>query len=311
MKHVRTFDESNQLREFSWDINESLVMHYLTCNSYYKLEFIKEAFVSSSLDSENPGTVAVVDGKELKLTPFKFQNVPPPMCSLKLDFQVPISHVSFLIFGCGDNMCVQLTDNSVHFFKSNFKSRSVDMPKLIGSMHLDNPDLFDYRQSQWARENMLMVLAYNRKEGHDSVQIIYFKEENSAVSVLRKETIRLDSKKIIRLQMCHDGRIILQDVEGNIFEAQEEEGTWTCQLRETFPTLCPRFDSFTIGKDANDKETVYIGLTGCNKLYLNQKLLSRECTSFFVNSEYLLLTTFSQNLNLIPRTVEYEGGNFC
>ena len=50
-----------------------------------------------------------------------------------------------------------------------------------------------------------------------------------------------------------------------------------------------------------------VGLTERGKLYANDRLLSGECTSFFLRNDWLALTTTSHTARFLPLDVKYDG----
>lgn len=305
LKHSISFDESDGLLKFYWDPLKPLTVHYLTFTGIYgAVQFVTDVYVSQSLSSENPGTVVVVDGNCLKMTPFKFQNVPPPMCSLTLELSKPVSHVSFLGFGNGDNICVQSNDGWIFFYKSEITSpKNIMLPSLIGSIQLPDSNRFHYRQTHWAQKDVAIAISYDKKENADAVAIIYIQE---GMLIRKTQYIRVSRHPLCRLQISSIGDVLVQDEEGNIFEVQIRDDSATFEVAEPFPECCSWFTSVAI--EEKDKNTIlYVGMTDSNKLFLNQQLLSAECTSFFVHNHHLLLTTFSHKLCLVPLNSTFEG----
>ena len=50
-----------------------------------------------------------------------------------------------------------------------------------------------------------------------------------------------------------------------------------------------------------------IGLTDRNKLYANDRLLSSDCTSFFVHNDFLVLTTFGHTARFVEVDIGFDG----
>ena len=270
------------------------------------MKFVKDVYVSPSLTSENPGTVAVVDGSSLKLTPFKIQNVPPPMSSLSLELPRPISHVSFLGTGNGDDICVMLNDDQLYFFKSQIDCPKIQLPILIGTLSLKDQETFHYRQVHWVRKDLVVAIVHNKNEGYDGLLVLKIKEEESKVYVTNRELVRVSHQNVVRLHISSLGHILVLDEEGMIFELDiGAETTISKMCCESFPEVCSWFTSLTVGIE--NSEVAYIGLTESNKLYFNQKLLSSECTSYFVHNRHILYTTFSHKLCLLPRKASFQG----
>ena len=87
---------------------------------------------SSSLDVANAGTVAVIDGKKLLLTPFKKHNVPPPMSHLQLDLESCAIHCCFDPSLRAGNVAVLLSNGTVEIW-TNADGKQLDA-KHIGTL---------------------------------------------------------------------------------------------------------------------------------------------------------------------------------
>ncbi|GAA6031547.1 hypothetical protein JCM8097_006514 [Rhodosporidiobolus ruineniae] len=69
---------------FSWHPESPLSLSLLTPSGISSFSLAWDTFASTRRAPEDDGTVAVVDGAGLKLTPFRVLNVPPPMAGLVL-----------------------------------------------------------------------------------------------------------------------------------------------------------------------------------------------------------------------------------
>jgi elongator complex protein 1 len=306
LKHAIHFDKSDVLLKFYWDPVQPYVAHYLRFGGLYgRIQFIADIYVSGSLSVNNPATVAVVDGNMLKLTPFRFQNVPPPMSSLTLELSNTISHVSFLASGNGDNICIHTNDGKLSFFESQIKChKSIQIPSFLGSLQLPDLDTIHYRQVIWVQKDVIVAISYNRRELCDTVAILYLEEENSNLTIRKKVHVCIADHHLSRIHIGHMGEILVQSIAGTVIEIYDySTADPRYVVRDTFPEFCPWFSSVPI----ENNEVLYVGMSDSNKLYLNQKLLSAECTSYFIHTHHLLFTTFSHKLCLMPLNSSYQG----
>lgn len=90
----------------SWHPERALDILFTTSNSSAEWSFAWDTYKSHSQFPVDTGSVAVVDGTTLLLTPFRTQNVPPPMasCSLPLKCSNPPIHTAFS--PTGDHLAV-------------------------------------------------------------------------------------------------------------------------------------------------------------------------------------------------------------
>jgi elongator complex protein 1 len=306
LKQAIHFDKSDSLLKFYWDPVQPLVAHYLTSGGLYgRFQFIAEVYVSQSLSAKNPGTVIVVDGNMLKLTPFKFQNVPPPMSSLTFGLSKPACHVSFLVADHGDNICVQTNDGVLSFFESQIKShKSIQTPLLRGSVQLPDLDKFYYRQATWAEKNTVVAISYDRSGCFDEVAILHIQEKNSTIFISEAEYLRITDDSLSSIRLGPSREILVQSRTGTVFEiVVSSTSDSSFVMRGKLPEFCPWLSLARL----ENQESLYVGMSGSNRLYLNQKLLSAECTSYFIHNHHLLFTTFSHKLCLLPLNSSCEG----
>ncbi|KAF8594643.1 IkappaB kinase complex, IKAP component [Ceratobasidium sp. AG-I] len=76
--------ESGRYTQVVWHPENALRLICATSHSIEDRTFVWDTCASSSQLDASPGSVAVVDGESTLMTPFKLQNVPPPMSSFKL-----------------------------------------------------------------------------------------------------------------------------------------------------------------------------------------------------------------------------------
>jgi elongator complex protein 1 len=100
--------------------------------TYQNHRFYMDVLKSTSLHKDNLGTVAVMDGNQILLTPFKKHNVPPPMSHSALKLASPALHLSFDNTELGQKMVVLLSNGSLEIW-SGVDSKQSDI-KLISTL---------------------------------------------------------------------------------------------------------------------------------------------------------------------------------
>ncbi|GAA6056745.1 hypothetical protein JCM3770_005875 [Rhodotorula araucariae] len=91
---------SSQSRGLAWHPEKPLSLSLLAPRGVEAYELCWDTLRSDRAAPHDDGTVAVIDGAETKLTPFRLQNVPPPMCALALKSPSsspsrPPAHIAF------------------------------------------------------------------------------------------------------------------------------------------------------------------------------------------------------------------------
>ena len=83
LKQEFTFDgptHREPMASFAWDVeNANRLLMALQCGQLHEYTFYGSVDQTRGLTSVNPAAVAVVDGQQLQLTPFRLAVVPPPM----------------------------------------------------------------------------------------------------------------------------------------------------------------------------------------------------------------------------------------
>ncbi|GAA5945114.1 hypothetical protein JCM3775_000913 [Rhodotorula graminis] len=91
---------SLESRGFAWHPEKAHSLALVTPSGAQAYELSWDTYRSERAAPMDDGTVAVVDGADIKLTPFRLQNVPPPMCAMTLGSPTastsrPPAHIAF------------------------------------------------------------------------------------------------------------------------------------------------------------------------------------------------------------------------
>ncbi|KAJ3328225.1 hypothetical protein HDU91_004164, partial [Kappamyces sp. JEL0680] len=142
--------------QFRWDEELPSRLHVLHAdNSYHRLRFSHQILKSASLAEENRGTVAVIDGQEVLLTPFKFHNT---------KHASPAIHVSFSPTLAAEDIAVLLSDGTI-----DFRGRVTGKPGDVvekGTLRLSAMS-FSIRQIAWIQPLLVLALGFDAKLGGD------------------------------------------------------------------------------------------------------------------------------------------------
>ena len=270
-----TLESKSGFKKMKFDLEDPLVLH-TTSNDlvYARYEFKMETLRSKGMS----GSVAVIDGKTVLLTPFSRANVPPPMSLYQIEMEKQVLNVCFGFAKIGNNseeeIIVVLCESNVEFHTIG------SQPLKIGELQIEyqNP-----RQIALV-SNTLVILHHSNNsrvavlELDISANGIYLKNDYKVNHDhdLEVQSLVCDSKtSTIALQTCH----------GQIYELSLAE-----YYVPTFTTSFPRKCTWTDVANFKDGKG-FIGLTSKNKLYLDEKLLLPDCSSFLVHEEFLIATT--------------------
>ncbi|ORX82781.1 IkappaB kinase complex, IKAP component [Anaeromyces robustus] len=305
--------ELGMVSSIEWDPEKPLKLHIIT-TKYMYLQYDYEWLIfSSTFVSENdPATVIVIDGKEVLYTPFRYQNVPPPMSSFKVNLEENASYISFAPINIGDDFCVLLSNNTAQFFKSKVNNKPIEGPSLIGTIKLPGKNIH-YRQLTWINEDTLIAISHdlNVVNNIEKLLCIKIKYEGNEISIVKisEKSFEDDNNRIVRL-ICNSSTkdILMESTDASLYSINIDENLniiykpfeECLQLND----ICPWLAVTYIGKEQKTK--CVIGLTPRNRLYANEKLIVSNCTSFYIHSDFLIFTTLTHTARFLPLNIPFD-----
>ncbi|KAF9295803.1 hypothetical protein BGZ74_010603 [Mortierella antarctica] len=303
--------ENSSVAGFQWDVESALVLHVVTeSGSYQRNQYCWDNNVNEMLSPENAGTAAVVDGANLMLTPFRVMNVPPPMSAFTMALPYAIQHVSFSTLHGGDDMAVLLADQRIAFYEMADKAtRPMPEPKLLGLIELTEIPSVSVRQIAWVSPDTLIGLQYDSDLSADSILVVKldFDEETKAPKIASRQDVPLEGT-YQRLYFNQTyGDILLQKSDGTLASVEMDQhepriGQWP-EIYQ-LPEGCLWMGTTRIGTGALEyRERAVVGLARNNRLYVNDRLISSETTSFCLHNHFLVFTTATHSARFLPLEV--------
>lgn len=257
-------------------------------------EFIFAVARGSLLPPHDFGAVAVVDGTTLKITPFRTANVPPPMSMYDIEAGHTIIDVAF----AQDNSTMAvLHHGGVDLYEWQTRNGRSLKPQLIAQHFAQGHPSFSKGALQiclasphephvLCLDQGLKVCRFNldvqSKVLSDSVDIavdedILFTQANSTTNIEQPE-----SKQDL-LVATRSGNLLRLDNNSSFQPVTAE-----------FPVQLPWVEVVDI-----EGETVAFGLSRGGHLYANSRQLVKNCTSFLVTCDHLILTTSNHFLKFV------------
>ena len=326
-----------------WDREQTLTLHVLLADGHYCLyRWAFDVNCSSAAAVQiragdgcgDQSHVAVVDGAILKLTPFRRTVVPPPMCSYQFRLKKPINSVCFCssLSNLG-NLGVLDNAGRFHTFSSDkadtasedvatemmcaggngFKT-TIDLlhPNHSYELHDRHPD-YDWatlRHMLWIEPNTLVCAVSSEHEPHDWLVRLEMDVEKlylaSSIPVTDYVVCLTHS-----VGHCGKSRVIIQTFGGSLYQCSLDEFklepyTTGDTIPVKFPTLCPIMKRCVFSKRAAETngQEVILALSEQKQLFLDNCVVSTECTSFDIHHDYVLLTTTSHKLVCISRDAD-------
>ncbi|KAI5778207.1 IKI3 family-domain-containing protein [Geopyxis carbonaria] len=236
-------------------------------------EFSTKTCSSSATSPDDHGMVAVVDGRQLQITPFRYANVPPPMsyCSIELT-TVPID-VSFSPSG---KRIAALQAHGIDLVNWNFQRKPSDTTpqSCLGAVKLDDQPLS--RQIVFIGEDQLCVLGQDEKGG----SVIYYLKFNNHGGIELDKLVHPNMNRpfMIIESFCQQNALLCQDYAGNFikYDIIEETEEPVLDLQYPCPWMCTK---------------LVISMSESGRLQVNERLVTPSCTSFCVADGFLIYTT--------------------
>ncbi|RUP46126.1 hypothetical protein BC936DRAFT_147332 [Jimgerdemannia flammicorona] len=300
--------EMGDLAGFQWDPEKPLRLHTATRNGRYQIhDYCWHTFISSVVSQENAAYVAVVDGSSVLLTPFRYQNVPPPMSSTSISIPSGSAvEVCFAPTHGGNDFAVLSSDCRVSFFDaSDVAIKPFVPPKCIGTVELPHRSSNSApRHIAWINPTTLLYVCQRSAAPEDAISRLTLQVDGANIVGVVHVVSKPFFERIVTLYAnATHGDVLVETVEGQILEVDisgcEIGATPTLRL----PEVCPWIETTRVGSNQDSRETVIIGLSERDKLYASTRLLASDCTSFFVHHDYLIFTTSGHTARFLSLNV--------
>ncbi|KAJ3126221.1 hypothetical protein HK098_007777 [Nowakowskiella sp. JEL0407] len=261
-----------------WDAEISTTLHIFEYNnSNVNLHTLSLSLeINASTFSESNGCIAVIDGKDLLLTPFKYTNIPPPMSHKMISFEYPIRSVSFY----GNDVIVLLCNGVFQLVTchgTSFKTQYVKSSEGV-----------KYEQ---ALREIQVVSSRIWCLGVDRV-VSFEMESIKAGHLVGLEEIRAEN--VVKL-IPGKSSVYLELKTGEIQKVVDDFPEFVIQMDSSASICTSMFKDTSSG----EYEEVIISLSKRNKLFVNTTLVSSDCTSFLVHEDYLVYSTFNHTAEFV------------
>lgn len=308
------------IRSLSWHPEKPGNLYVATTSDVSAYHFTWETCVSVAQPPNDAACAAVVDGIKILLTPFRLQNVPPPMSSLKLllkDGVVPIdlawadapsgpnesTSILFVLLPAG---LVQAW--AVEWGKLSNKPTARDtgwiQPRMLCA--------FDFglsaRQVAGAATRkgdfVKMAVGTLASEGFESLKIATRKVHlpNGSIGNVRFDSLSLGraAPRMLVAAPPVDSAGLL----GSIYVHEKKLMRNVQGIRLSLPDFCAHSQLIS----GNDEEPQAVGLTDKGYLYANGRLLARNASSFTLTDTHLIWVNVAHEARFLPLTaLDREG----
>ncbi|KAL0568757.1 putative elongator complex protein 1 [Marasmius crinis-equi] len=305
-----------KVRELSWNSESNIIAVWIERDEGDLAEIIRRTYgweTNSSISAPpiDSALVGVADGSSVLLTPFRTQNVPPPMSS----YQLSLSNSASLLPLSASKIPLHTTFSSTsdilgvlwetgYFELWSLRTRLgpgrgkvLDPERIFSSAKAKEvQDGLEYRQimlvdasAKWS----YVALLGSKKSSSDVVVVVRNSGETSSIAM---------SGRNGRLVSAMDA-LLWQDVDGTLLEvdAVNEISSPVGQFSETCPNARRVLPT-------NTQDPLYIGLTNSGKLHVTardvaSRIIASNATSFTVASGYLIYTSSAHEAIFAPLRV--------
>ncbi|WFD30715.1 Putative elongator complex protein 1 [Malassezia sp. CBS 17886] len=262
--------------------------------------------------------VAVVDGSTLMLTPFRLQNVPPPMCAAEVHLGAGVRHVAWAANGRAedtDMAAVLLDDSSVQLCALDYGSLSQThrpcarpplTPRVWRTLPRGGGNGAAWQVAAAVTQSHVSVLLLRdgAAGGHELVlwEADVAGEWHAALTAALPDQRR---RRIAAVRAAHGSGVAslpfaVHDDSGAVALVGAHEGRLVQEP-------CPRLETFcaTVDVFAGDctQPPIALGLAADGRLVTAAHALARDCSSFTYTDRMVTWTTHEHQAKFLPLDV--------
>ncbi|KAG9546977.1 IkappaB kinase complex, IKAP component, partial [Aureobasidium melanogenum] len=273
----------------AWHPEKPLYLSASSGNSLQMLSYVFTVPKSSTTPPHDLGLTCVIDGLNLKITPLRVANVPPPMAFAELELGA--NAIDVAVNQSATKIAV-LHQHAVSFYELNYSIRPFQQPKLLrgASMAGQIP-----RQVAFSGEDAISVLCSERNTQADSIIELKVSDDEAF------ESGELSSGASSLFSAVDFSSTCFEDTRGGVYELGSAASS---SLLAKLPVHCPWTEVWR-----DDETTIVFGLTAGGTLYGYRKssgdleaqecLQVRNCTSFSTTPAHLIFTTTQHLLKFV------------
>ncbi|ATY64342.1 killer toxin sensitivity (IKI3) [Cordyceps militaris] len=260
----------------SWHPERALRLAFSTGNGLIVAEQVLHSARGSCQQPYDIGAVAVVDGLNVKFTPFRTANVPPPMSFCDIETE---SSAIDIAFGHRNSSFAILHHQGVDFYDLPSNNGRTSRPKLTKKLHLTlQPTEYFLPLRIVATSTGYRLFAY---QGERPVSAA-IDAGGASIEALQDIPTPLLSTATYDDESTLEG--YGQDASGKLYQISASA---IKPLGIQFPSMLSSFEIFQPSDDA----IIAFGLSGTGHIYANSKQLAKNCTSFILTPHHLIFTT--------------------
>ncbi|KAL5346138.1 putative elongator complex protein 1 [Pseudogymnoascus australis] len=274
-----------------WHQEKVLRMIVANADGINIAEYIFTVARSSTIPPHDYGAVAVIDGKNVKLTPLRSANVPPPMAHYELLIRENTIDVAF---NAETSRIAVLHQSGIEFYDWVVSGTTSSSPTLSGRVTFEKNSESTHLHASFDKDGNVLVLRRNLEDGTSSISFHGFDSETGRMV----ETKPQSQESAISLSSFEqDGKdhAFIQGSSGDVHstDTAADASLNHCKL----PAFLPWVEIIQHGEDV-----IAFGLSPNGHLYANSRCLAKNCTSFLTTPLHLIFTTTTHMLKFVHIT---------
>ncbi|KAJ9141969.1 Elongator complex protein 1 [Pleurostoma richardsiae] len=259
-----------------WHPEKALRLAQAASSSLVVAELTFTMAMGSLIPPHDYGAVAVIDGRTVKLTPFRTANIPPPMAMFELSFDSAVIDVAF----SRDNSAMAvLCRREITLYEWQTRDGRSLLPKFLGKVALEETRTGVALQLCFLSKASVLLLHSNQGS---MVSQFHFDEASGTFFV--GDVSPLPTESALSLIAHNQGEeAFVQTTSGKLIRISNN-GLGATVVK--FPVSAPWAQVTSCAG-----ELTAFGLSRNGTLYANSRLLTKNCTSFVLSQDHIIFTT--------------------
>lgn len=244
------------------------------------------------------GTVAVIDGQELKVTPLAVANVPPPIAYRDYFFDAPLMDVG--VNGTNEVFVVLTSLQDIYVSSVSLedmragldpKTENISRDILVGEHELA-------KQVCFVNDTIFAVLV----DGARFSRVMLFDTCDVSAPLI---SVNLAARAILLKASGDFNLAIVELMDGSVF-ALSDMGVLTHVA--TFPVLCQDLEVATLGGEF--PKQIAFGVSSSGKMYCGESQLASGVTSIKATQDHLVFTTAQSRVCFVHLSQAQDPASF-
>lgn len=273
-----------------WHQEKALRLIVASEDTVNTVEYVLSVARSSTAPPHDYGAVAVIDGKDLKLTPLRSANVPPPMAHFEFSITENVVDVAFNV---DTSRIAVLHQGGIAVYDWKITAALSLVPTLTGRFTFEKDSGKTYLHVAFNENGDVLALRHDTHDGTSKTSRHGFDSETGRMVEL--ESSAPESAKILSC-FEQDGKShpFVQGISGDLHSlVSGGQSINHC----SFPAFLPWVEIIQ-----HEEDFIAFGLSPNGHLYANSRCLAKNCTSFLLTPAHLIFTTTTHMLKFVHIT---------